>query len=242
MRSIVALLGSLLLLIAAAAQSQELAIALDDGGSPQAIARFADGRWARAADTLTCAARGGAERIVMAGRGADGVEPITRGSIEWNALEPAIARVFDQRQRDHEVVAAHLAGVPIEIDWVYSHSGQPGLPAIHYFEASRRVPDPGTAPDEDPKGTLRVAVSGWLRSAGSAVTILGSKSELGWAQDRPLDPPDPRPDLLPLGIVAHDSASIWVMKGHAGDIEWVTAYSVSEAGVRTLVDTVRCAR
>jgi hypothetical protein len=239
----IVLLWSLLLSMAAAAQSHDLAIALDAGGAPQHIARLTDGRWVKTTETLVCAARGvPAERIVAGGAAAERPSRIASESAEWKALEPAITRVFEQRQREHELAAASLAEVPIEVESVYRAADERGLPVIYYFEASRRVPDPGTAPDEDPKGTLRVAVSGWLRSAGGTVTVLGSKSELGWEQDRPDGPPDRRPGLLPLGVVAHDSGSIWVMKGRAGDIAWVTAYLAGETGVRTVVDMVRCAR
>lgn len=241
-RRLISSVGMSLAAGAASAQSPDMTVAIDAGGAPQAIARFADGRWVKATDVLQCAPRGAAERIVVAGGDAEAARPITAATNEWKAIEPVIVRVFELRQREHGIAAANLSGVPIQIDWVYGQPARDGQAAIYYFEASRRVPDPGTAPEEDPKGTLRVAVSGWLHHNGSGVTALGAKSELGWEQDRSDDSPPRGPDLVPLGVVAHDSRWIWVMKGRAGDIGWVTAYLVGESGVRILADAVRCAR
>jgi hypothetical protein len=222
-----------------------VAIAIDAGGTPQVIARFDGGRWVKTADVLQCAHEGDAERVVVTGTaGAEMAQRVAPTADGWKALEQVIVRVFEQRQREHALVARNLTGVPIQIDSVYAAPDRDALAAVYYFEASRRVPDPGTAPEEDPKGTLRVAVSGWLHHhRGGSVTALGSKSDLGWEQDRSGDSRPVRgPDLTPLGVVAHDSGWIWVMKGRAGDIGWVTAYLVRESGVRTLADPARCAR
>ena len=226
----------------AAPSAQPAPVIAIDGEPPQAVARLDAGRWVKAAETLRCGPAGAVDRLVVTGGARPGVpRSIAADAPERQALDPAIVGVFDRRQREHDLAAAHLAGLPMQIDWIYA-SGTPDGADIYYFEASRRVPDPGTAPDEDPKGTLRVAVSGWLHRAGGRVTVLGSKSELRWEQDRQDGTPARRPDLVPLGTAAHDAQSIWVMKGAAGDAAWVSAYQVGESGVLTVADAVRCMR
>ena len=225
-----------------AASAQPAPVIAIDGAPPQPVARLDGGRWVRAADTLRCAPAGTVDRLVATGGARAGVpRSIAADAPERQALEPAIVGVFDRRQREHDLAAAHLAGLPMDIDWIYASGATDGAD-IYYFEASRRVPDPGTAPDEDPRGTLRVAVSGWLHRAGDRVTVLGSRSELRWEQDPTEGPPVRRRDLVPLGAAAHDAQSIWVMKGAAGDLAWVSAYQVGESGVVTVADAVRCIR
>jgi hypothetical protein len=227
----------------AAAQPAAPEIAIE-GPTLQPIARYENGKWTQLADVLRCAKPGGLERVVATGGASAGLlEPIARDDDDWKALEAPIVRLFERRELELDLAAANLARAPIQIDWVYM-TPRPNGVRIYYFEASRRVPDPGTASEDDPKGTLRIVVSGWMQRAGTNLTVLGSKSELGWEQDRPqVDTSRPRaPELRPLGIVTHGSGSIWVMKGGVGDIGWVTAYLVGEFGVQAFVNGARCAR
>ena len=229
------LLASALLPAAASGRAAEPVIALD-GTPPHAIARFAGGRWTKAAESLPCEPAGRGARVVASG-GASAA-PVTRlmpASDEWNALRPAIRAVFEERESEHLRSAKSLGRVPIQVDAVYAAGA-----GTYYFEASRRVPDPGTAPEEDPKGTFRLTVSGWLSRTADNIATLGSKSQVGWDQDRPDGTAVRRPDLVPLAVVGHESSSIWVMRGGVGDIAWISLYAVGERGVRTLIDQVRC--
>ncbi len=227
----------------ARAQSVEVVIAIDAGAGPRPLARMAEGRWTTTAAVVACTTEGSVERVIVTG-GTIAQVPrrIAAGGDEWPAIDAAIAREFSRRQRELAIAEANLARVPIDIDGVFGvHQGEPGADiGTYYFEASRRVPDPGTAPDDDPKGTLRVAVSGWLHRQGGAVAAIGSKSELGWEEDRPDTAAARRPDLLPLAVLPHAAGWVWVMKGAAGSIRWISAYEVGASGVRTLVNAARC--
>lgn len=233
----VVLLSSALLPAAVSGRAAEPVIALD-GTPPHAIARFTGGRWTKASESLPCAPAGGGVRVVASGGAtAAQVTRLTAASDEWNALRPAIRAIFETRQSEHRLSAGNLERVPIQVDAVYTAGA-----GTYYFEASRRVPDPGTAPDEDPKGTFRLTVSGWLSRSAGDIATLGSKSQVGWDQDRPDGTAVRRPDLVPLAVVSDQSRSIWVMRGGVGDIRWISLYAVGERGVRTLIDQVRCVK
>ena len=225
---------------AAPARQDSLIIALA-GAEPQAVVRFDGGRWVPSAGPLTCAAAGAADRVVVSGGAAELPREIPPTAEDWKAIEGAIVRLAERREREHDLSAPTLARVSVGVDRVYAAPSQDGV-TVYYFEASRRVPDPGTAPEE-PTGTLRIALSGWLQVAAANTIVLGSKSELGWQEDKPaLQRAARQPALVPLAVVRHRGQWIWVMKGGTGDIRWIVPYLVSEAGVQALADPVRCAR
>jgi hypothetical protein len=123
------------------------------------------------------------------------------------------------------------------LDWVYA-SSRGGRVFSYYFEASKRVPDAGNTPEEDPQGVVRVAVSGWLRATATGPTISGTRSELHW---EPVDLQHTRPGLMPLGVLRHGNEQIWVMEGHLGVRGRFTLYALGDT-VRTVatVDAASC--
>jgi hypothetical protein len=115
-----------------------------------------------------------------------------------------------------------------------------GVALAYYFEASKRIPDAGNTPPEDPKGVVRISVSGWLRAADSGLRPGGTKSELLWAQEN--DPATRLPALVPLGVVRQGDERVWVMKGRVGTRDTFTLYALRGSLVRTLftVDAADC--
>ena len=220
------------------AQRAGVVMAVEHGTSRQPIARLVDGEWTAFAERVDCTAPVSAARVFVGGAAVEVPRRLMAGTAEWEKLEPAIRTIVQQREREHRLTAATLASAPMTIEWVYA-SG-PERPSItYYFEASRRVPDPGTAPPEDPKGTLRVAVAGWLRADAAGVMAVGSRSELGWEQDQ-AEPASsaPRPDLEPLGVVMEGGQIVWVMRMRLGRIDRFSLYAIgASATVRKLFDT-----
>jgi hypothetical protein len=215
----------------ALAQSPPVVVTVHDGRGEHLIARrsatgwVAAGQCSPAGDTLTVSA--GAVPV-------DTPRRVLADGAEWRPLEAAILSVFDQRQREHRLTSSNVAGTGPTIDWVYAQSD--GGATFYYFEVSRRIPDPGTAPEEDPKGTLRVAISGWLHAGASGgLRPIGSKSELRWEQDG-TGPETPRPDLRPLGVIRYREQRIWVMHSQIGTRGRYTLYDVGPETVDRLFD------
>ena len=161
--------------------------------------------------------RADARYVGLAVSGPIQIEPMTRvtdTSPEWERIASAVAPVFERHARDNGVAPGTLDRVPLTIDWVYG-IGRGSERATIYFEASKRVPDAGNTPEEDPKGVVRVAVSGWLGAAGERFIPAGTKGELHW------EPADERPGsrlpgMLPLGVLRRGNERIWVMMGQTG--------------------------
>ena len=229
---------------AAAAAQEQAVIAVQSGGARQVIARMAGDQWQPAADA-GCTAVGAGAAVITGAAPLQAPVRLTPDDEGWRLVRPDVERLFEQRQREHQLTAANVPGTAMTIDWVFA-AGEPGPVAtatVFYVEASRRVPDPGTAPDDDPRGTLRVTVSGWLRADAAGVRVLGSKTELRWEQERDGGVIAPAaPDLEPLGIARQTTPPVWVMKAAAGSIVRILLYEVSAAaGVRTMFE-VRPAR
>jgi hypothetical protein len=150
----------------------------------------------------------------------------------------AAAPLFDLRARDHGVSPSTLARVPMTMDVLYGATRRGEAP-VYYFETSKRVPDAGNTPEEDPKGIVRIAVSGWLRDAGGSLVPAGAKGELHW---EPADAPVAGPGLMPLAVLRHEDEAIWVMAGRMGVRHTFTLYSVGTSAIRTLfsIDAAAC--
>jgi len=220
------------------AQVGGIVLNVDDGKQVRAVARLVGDRWVSekwctadgpqavdARDRLTVS---GDLRIVT-------TRAVAPASDEWLRLAPTIVDIFERDEQDHPLLSGKTSNAPRAVDWVYSaeHANR----RMYYFEASRRVSSPVDPDnDTDPRGTLRVAVAGFLHDGGARLVPLGTKSELRWEQDGlPAGPQ--RPDLTPLGLVVHGGQSVWVMKGQSGTSIWFTLYDVSSTGIRTLVTT-----
>ena len=177
--------------------------------------------------------RADASYVGLAVAGPAKLEPmarVTEASREWPSVAAVVAPLFERRARDHGVNASTLARVPMTIDSVYAVES--AAETVYYFEASKRVPDAGNTPIEDPKGVVRVSVSGWLRNTRDRIVPAGTKGELVW------EPADERahagPMLTPLGVVRHGDESIWVMKGQHGARDTFSLYALGPRIVRTL--------
>ncbi|HEX5111125.1 MAG TPA: hypothetical protein VFV95_21885 [Vicinamibacterales bacterium] len=167
----------------------------------------------------------------------DSLRRMSAASPEWQAVAAAIGPLFDQRAGRQGVSSSSLARVPMTIDSVFAASGY-GAATAYYFEASKRIPDAGGTPTEDPKGVLRIAVTGWLRASGERIVPSGTKSELAWIPDD--ESSSARPMLLPLGVLRQGSERVWVMSERLGSIDRFTLYSQGTS-VRTLL-TVNAAQ
>ncbi len=170
------------------------------------------------------------------------------------AVLAAIERVFRTREQEQRLSVTNLATTPIDIAHVFSTPAAAGVDVL-YFEAIKHVPDPRpdavVDADDDPKGTLTIAVSGWLRADGAAVTSVATKAEVGWAQDdRRAARSSPRavrservdPALRPLGVVLTSGTSVWVMSESAATGGRVALYNVGASTVRRLLtaEPARC--
>ena len=168
----------------------------------------------------------------------DGGAPVTEGAAEWAQLHQAIQQLFERREREHGLSAGALARLPVTIDRVF-RSGAGGAQS-HYFEASKRVPDAGGTPEEDPRGIVRLTVSGWLRATGGRLVPVGSKGELHW------DPLDESPaavaeGLSPLGVFRHQGEQLWVMHERVGVRDSFTVYALGDTVRRLLTqDAAAC--
>jgi hypothetical protein len=212
------------------AQAGTVALAVHDGQSEQVIARRGEAGWV-AAEMRRCVSAGGPQTVTAGALQVDAPRLVMRAAPEWPSLEAAILSTFDQREREHRLTSSNLSDVAPTIDWVYAHADAGAT--VYYFEVSRRIPDPGTAPEDDPKGTLRIAASGWLRGDDSGrLASIGSKGELRWEQDD-VAPATPRPDLRPLGVIRDGRARVWVMHGQTGAAARYTLYDVSPDAIST---------
>jgi hypothetical protein len=186
------------------------------------------------------AASGAGERLALGTAGAlqgDGVRVVGRGAGEWAQIEPLVNRLFAERERELRVAGSNVERSPIVIDVVYT-TARADPAAVYYFEASKRVPDNAADVDpDDPRGTLRVGVTGWLRRSGDQLLSSGTKGELHWDQLDERAPVTPRPDLTPLGVVRQGPQIVWVMKSQEGTVPWFTLYEVGGARARMLLRT-----
>jgi hypothetical protein len=160
------------------------------------------------------------------------VRTVAAGGNEWRQLEPLVTRLFGTRERQERVSASALASVPLSIDAIFS-SAPAAPPQIYYFRASKTIPDSRGDVDADddgevdPKGNLRLDVTGWLRRDGG-LTSLGTNAALSWEQvdDRP-QAGTRRAELTPIGVVRMPTTRIWVMQGRAGDSTYYSLYDVA---------------
>ena len=213
-------------------------LSVDDGRQVRAVARLVGDRWVsekwcapngpQAADPRDRITVSGALQIVA-------TRAVRPASEEWLRLAPTIVDIFERDERDQRLLSGKTLDAPRAVDWIYS--AEHAARRTYYFEASRRVSSPvDPDSDTDPRGTLRVAVAGFLHDGGARLVPLGTKSDLRWEQDGlPAGPQ--RPDLTPLGLVVQGAQSVWVMKGQSGTSIWFTLYDVSSTGIRTLLTT-----
>lgn len=231
-----------------AAQQPSILVAVDEGARLRPVARHDGTRWA-----ITCAAPArrdagvvspGAPRILVSGGAAvEAVRRVQTGSAEWRNLEPVVKELFETRERQENVSAAALESVPLAIDAIFTPT-RASTPQIYYFRSSKTIPDSRGDVDADddgevdPKGDLRIDVTGWLQSAG-VVTSLGTNAMLSWeqVQDRPEGVETRRSTITPIGLVRLGDTRVWVLQGRAGEITWYTLYDVGGKGVHMLVRT-----
>ena len=220
------------------AQGDDGVVSVARGDRVTPIARVADGKWT---SELKCApndSRSAVTAETLRVTGAiqqSSLRAVMPGSQEWLRLAPTIVELFERREREQRL-SDRTSDAPRAVDWIYASEADGRR--LYYFEASRRVSNVSQDVDldTDPPGTVRIAVAGFLHDAQGRLTSLGTKSELRWEQDGlPAGPG--RPDLTPLGVVAHRGRSIWVMGGQSGSTRWFTLYDVSAEGTRTLLTT-----
>jgi len=217
------------------------AIAVVAANRTQIIAQLALGQWsvvgaARACDAAAfrLTAREGALRTT-AGVSLTPVRGVTAAA-DRTAVETAIGSLFASRAGEQRVDARDLSRVPVTVDAMYA--ARPGPTGIlYYFEASKRLHDAGPPTDTDadgdvdPRGIVRVTVSGWLRG-GDPIATVGTKSELHW------DPVDERglvntlPGLVPLGVAVNGQEPVWVMRRAIGERVSYLLYAVGASTVR----------
>ena len=215
----------------------------------QVIAQLGLGQWgvvgmARACDAapFRFAARDGTLRAT-AGIVLTPARSVT--ATERPAIDAVINQVFATREREQRLDARDLARASVAVDAVYGARSTAGT--VYYFEAAKRLHDAAPAADADadgevdPRGIVRVTVSGWLHG-GDRMVPAGTKSELHW------DPVDERgrasaqPGLVPLGIVSGGAEPVWVMHRTIGDRVSYLLYAVGVSSVRLLltVPAVNC--
>ena len=161
---------------------------------------------------VVCAGGAGADRSVHAVRRLTALT-------DYALVEPDIARVFAQREKEQRLSPASLAKARVSIDFLYVAGD--GVARRYYYEASKTIPDA--------EGLVRVSVSGWLRGDGAEPRSLGSKSELQWlelAEDpdadkevipNPAPIPGPTAALLPQGVIGNATGQVWVMRRAIGN-------------------------
>jgi hypothetical protein len=155
-------------------------------------------------------------------------------------VEPDVALVFAQREKEQRVSAANLAKARLSLDFLYVAGEGPAR--MYYYEASKTIPDAETM--------LRVSVSGWLRGGGKPRS-LGSKSELQWIElvpeattdleiiPEPAPIPDPTASLVPVGALGHAAGQVWVMRRAIGTGA-LLVYDVGPGGVRLRPASAKC--
>jgi hypothetical protein len=158
----------------------------------------------------------------------DRLRRVTARAPSWKTLTEAITPLFERRARTHGVSASLLARTPMSVDWVFASGSD--VPDVFYFEASKRIPDAGGTPVEDPIGEVGVVVSGWFRQVNAELVHLASKSELFWGPEEA----SPQPRLLPLGVLRHGSERVWVM-ARPGARDAFSLYAVRGSSLRTVL-------
>jgi hypothetical protein len=169
----------------------------------------------------------------------DRLRRVTDAAKEWKSIATAVTAQFERRAKTAGVSAASLAGVPMTVDWVFA-AGSGAEAPTYYFEASKRIPDAGDTPLEDPKGIVNVIVSGWLREEDERFVPAGTKVELLWTPED--DVTTERPGLVPLGVLRQGNDRVWVMAARIGMRERFTLYGAGDGIVRALVtvDAAAC--
>lgn len=165
------------------------------------------------------------------------VHAVPPGSREWNAAASAAAPLFEKRANQNGLAAPVLARVPVAIDALSaSDSGTP----VFYLEASKRIVDAGTTPLEDPKGVVRLAITGWFRADGQRLVPAATKAELHWEQADGRSAP--MPVLSPVALLRQPARDVWVMVTSVGGRTSYALYAVTPDAVRMLVTTeeARC--
>jgi hypothetical protein len=217
------------------------AIAVVSANRTQVVAQLALGQWsvvgaARAceASAFKLTARQGSLRGT-AGITLTPVRSVTAAA-ERTAIEAAIGPLFASREGEQRVDVRDLSRVPVTVDAVYA-ARPASTGVLYYFEASKRLHDAGPPADADadgdvdPRGIVRVTVSGWLRG-GDPIAAVGTKSELHW------DPVDERgqadvpPGLVPLGVAVNGPEPVWVMRRAIGERVSYLLYAVGASTVR----------
>jgi hypothetical protein len=170
----------------------------------------------------------------------DSLRRITERSPEWKTVTAAISPLFERRAGRQGVASSALARVPMTVDWLVA-AASGAAPPTFYFEASKRIPDAGGTPSEDPKGIVRISVTGWLRTVNDRIVPAGTKSELSWETDD-RSPVSGGPGLLPLGVLRQGDEAVWVMKSRTGTRDTFTLYGVRGSIARVLltVDAATC--
>jgi len=195
--------------------------------------------------TMVLPSSGGASRVEASAVATSAaapvmpVRPVIRGSRTWNAAVSSVAPLFESGARKNGVAPPVLARVAPVIDAMYvSENG--GAP-VYYVESSKRVPDAGGTPEEDPKGVVRLALSGWFRAEGQRLVPGATKTELHW------EPTENRgtagaPMLEPLAVLREPTRDFWVMKTNVAGHESYALYEVTRSAVRVLIstDAARC--
>jgi hypothetical protein len=181
--------------------------------------------------------------VGIAVTGTAAVEPLRRigeGAPEWAQIVSEAGHAFARREGDYGVATTTLARVPLTVDRAYAAGGDRRT-STYYFEASKRVHDAGNTPEEDPKGVVRVMVSGWLVAARDRLAPAGTRGELLWEQAN-VSEADVVPVLTPLGVLRQGNERLWVMKADRGSGDRFTVYALGSASVRTLlsVDSGAC--
>jgi hypothetical protein len=223
------------------AQTAAPLMAIVTGGRMQPLARLTGTIWTPL-DPACVSSMTGLDRTKVSAVAAspgvqvDAVHPIPAGSIP-RAVRAAIVRMFDERMRGQRLEAERLTSVPLVVDALYGSPAAGGV-RVYYFEASKSVPDVAADVDpDDPRGTLRPMVNGWLRETNGRTDSLGASSELGWIQldDSERTPPR-QSDLVPLGILKTNTGEAWIMRVQTGANPRFTIYDTGGSRVRTLVD------
>ena len=218
------------------------ALAVVAANKAQVIAQFGPGQWsvvgaARACDAsaFKLTAREGSLRAT-AGIALTPLRAVS--AAERAAIQTAIVPLFATREREQGVDPKDLARAPLTIDTI--HAARSGPDARFYFEASKRLhdvrpPDRTASNDDvDPRGVVRVTVSGWLRGEHAFVPV-GTKSELHWDPADEQSPATPSLDLVPLGVAVNGTEPVWVMRRTIGDRVSYLLYAVGPSAVRLLM-------
>jgi len=162
------------------------------------------------------------------------VRPVIRSSRAWNAADSALAPLFANGAHKNGVSPLVLARVAAVIDVMYvsDNSGAP----VYYLESSKRVPDAGGTPQEDPKGVVRLALSGWFRADGQRLVPAATKTELHWEAVEPRRTAA-APMLEPLAVLREPARDLWVMESDVAGRKSYALYAVTQSAVRVLVST-----